>query len=101
MLPDLEREITKIEKKMIKDGRKELVTELRNLTNDQRRERLKQQAILSQEIIDNKNKAAQHPEIRAAKDKIKEHNATYREQKDGCNRISRLLHLLIEDSGKI
>lgn len=98
---DMEKEITKLERKFIKDGRENLVNELRKLTNDQRRERLKAQAILAQEITDNKVKAAQKEDVANAISKVKEHNATYREQSDGCKRIARFLHLLIEDSGKV
>lgn len=98
---DLELELTKLERKLKKDGKESLVKELRGLTNEQRRERLKAQAIHRQEIIDTKALAAQKPDIVNAKGVIREHNATYREQKDNCDRISRFLHLLIEDSGKV
>lgn len=101
MSQDLEKEITKIEKKLVREGRESLIKELRGLTNEQRRERLKQQAILGQEIIDNKAKAADKPEMQEALGKVREHNAMFREQADGCKRISRFLHLLIEDSGKV
>lgn len=98
---DLEKEITKLERKLTKDGRANLVQELRSLTNDQRRERLKQQAILAQEIVDSKDKAAKQPDMAEAISKVKDHNALFREQSDNCKRIARFIHLLIEDSGKV
>lgn len=98
---DVEKEITKLEKKFVRDGRESLVRELRNLPNDQKRERLKQQAILMQEIIDNKAKAAGETKTKSAIDQVKEHNSMFREQMDGAKRISRLIYLLIEESGKI
>lgn len=105
---DLEKEITKLEKKFVKDGRTELVQELRNLTNDQRRERLKLQAIVMQEIIDSKAKAERDLELkvpvrslREAISTVKEHNSLFREQMDAAKRLSRFIHLLIEDSGKV
>lgn len=105
---DLEKEITKLEKKFIRDGRESLVQELRNLTNDQRRDRLKQQAILMQEIIDNKAKAERELELkipvnslREAISTVKEHHSLFREQTDAAKRLSRFIHLLIEDSGKV
>lgn len=101
MSVDAEKEIVKLERKLIREGRENLVQELRKLSNDQRRDRLKQQAILAQEIIDNKAKAAEVEETAAAISAVREHVATYREQSDCCKRISRFLHLLIEDSGKI
>jgi hypothetical protein len=98
---DLEKEITKLERKFNRDGRESLVKELRGLTNDQRRERLKQQAILAQEITDNKDKASRVPETAEAISKVRDHNSLFREQSDNCKRIARFIHLLIEDSGKI
>lgn len=105
---DLEKEITKLEKKFIRDGRESLVRELRSLTNEQRRDRLKQQAILMQEIADNKAKAEQELElkipVRSLKEAIstvKEHNSLFREQVDAAKRLSRFIHLLIQDSNKV
>jgi hypothetical protein len=98
---DLEKELTKLEKYMKKQGREELVRELRNLDNEERRQRLMKQAVLEQEIADTKIKESEKPEIIEAKDTIKEFNATYREQLQMSKKISRLIHLLIEDSGKV
>lgn len=108
MTEDSEKEILKLEKKFVRDGRESLVRELRSLTNEQRRDRLKQQAILMQEIIDNKAKAERELELkipvkslREAISTVKDHNSLFREQTDAAKRLSRFLHLLIEDSGKI
>jgi hypothetical protein len=98
---DKDKEIIQIEKKLVREGRENLVRELRSLSNEQRRDRLKQQAILGQEIIDNKAKASEKADMAEAISKVREHNATYREQADGCKRISRFVHLLIDESGKI
>lgn len=105
---DLVKEITKIEKKFIRDGRESLVRELRNLSNEQRRDRLKAQAILMQEIIDSKAKAERELELklpvnslREAISTVKEHNSLFREQTDAAKRLSRFIHLLIEESGKV
>lgn len=105
---DLEKEITKLEKKYTRDGRLEFIRELRSLTNEQRRDRLKQQAILMQEIIDNKAKAEQELELkvpvkslREAISTVKDHNSLFREQADAAKRLSRYIHLLIEESGKV
>lgn len=104
---DLEKEITKLERKYTKDGRLEFIKELRSLTNDQRRDRLKQQSILMQEIIDNKSKAEQELELkipvrslREAIATVKDHNSLFREQMDSAKRLSRYIHLLIQESGK-
>mgnify|MGYP000853856142 FL=1 len=101
MLPDLEKEITKLERYFKRNGRDELVTELLNMSNDKRRERLMKQAILEQEITDTKKKAEEKEPVANAKAVIREHNATFSEQTRYSRKISRFLHLLIEDSGKV
>ncbi len=98
---DLEKEITKLEKFLVKQGRQTLIQELRSLDNDDRRQRLMKQAIHEQEIADTKEKEAQKENIMQAKAVIKEFNATYWEQLQMSKKISRFLHLLNEDSGKV
>lgn len=98
---DLEKEITKLEKYLLKNGRENLVKELRGLSNEQRRDRMKSQAILEQELTDLKAKAADKDPVKTARGVIQEHNRTYSEQKRMSQKISRFVHLLIEDSGKV
>lgn len=98
---DLEKELTKLEKFLVKNNRQELISQLRSLNNDDRRERLKGQAIAEQEIMDTKEKEAEKEEIVNAKAILKEFNATYREQLQANRKIARFIHLLIEDSGKV
>jgi hypothetical protein len=100
MIPDLEKEITKLEKYFKKNGREELLNELRNLDNASRRKRIMDQAILEQEITDTKKKNAEKDPVKSALSVIKEHNRMFSEQKRVSQKLSRLLHLLIEDSGK-
>ena len=97
---DLEKEIVKLERYLIKQGRENLVQELRKLDNDDRRQRLMKQAVLEQEIMDTKAKEADKDPVSKAKAIVREHNATYNEQKRMSQKISRFIHLLIEDSGK-
>lgn len=94
---DLEKEMTKLERYLIRQGRNDLVQTLRTLDNDERRNRLMQQAVLEQEIQDTKEK---DHKLRQAKDLARELNATYTEQTRMSRKISRFIHLLIEDSGK-
>jgi hypothetical protein len=98
MALDLEKEITKLEKYFVKNGRQEFVQELRSLDNDQRRDRLMKQAVHEQEIMDAK---ANDKELQAAKDLAKDLGAVYNENLRTNKKISRLIHLLIEDSGKV
>jgi hypothetical protein len=97
---NLETELTKLEKFLVKQGRPELILELRALGNDDRRQRLMKQAVLEQEIFDTKDKESQKPQIQEAKTIIKEFNALYSEQLKMTRKIARFIHLLIEDSGK-
>lgn len=94
-------ELMKLEKWLVKNGRQELTQELRGLDNDDLRQRLMKQAVLAQEIMDTKDKASKKADIVQAKNTLREHNAMYREQTTWNNKISRFIHLLIEDSGKI
>jgi hypothetical protein len=95
---DLEKEITKLERYLNRQGRTDLVQELRNLDNDDRRQRLMQQAVLEQEIQDTKEK---DEELKKAKAIARDMNATYNEQTRMSRKISRFIHLLIEESGKL
>lgn len=96
-----EKEIIKLERYLKKHARDELVSQLRSLDNDALRQRLMKQAVHEQEIMDTKAKAADQDPVKSAKALVKEHNATFNEQKRMSQKISRFIHLLIEDSGKI
>jgi hypothetical protein len=95
---DLEKEITKLERYLIKQGRAKFVQELRSLDNDTRRDRLMKQAVHEQEIMDTRNK---DEKLQAAKENARFQAATYNEQLRMNKKISRFIHLLIEDSGKV
>ena len=95
---DLEKEITKLERYLIKQGRDELVKELQNLDNDERRQRLIKQAVYEQEIMDAK---ASDQDLQAAKDKARALGSVYNENLRMNKKISRYIHLKIEDSGKV
>lgn len=95
---DLEKEKTKLERYLKKQGRNELITELEGLDNDQRRDRLMKQAVHEQEIMDAK---ANDRELNAAKEKARDLGAVYNENLRMNKKISRFIHLLIEDSGKV
>ncbi len=92
-----EKEIIKLEKYLRKQGREELVQELRACDNDQKRVRLMNQAVHEQEILDTK---AKDQELLDAKASVRALGASYNEQSRMCKKISRFIHLLIEDSGK-
>lgn len=93
-----ELERTKLEKYLIKNGRKNLIEELRGLDNDGRRQKLMKQAVYEQEIIDSK---AADGDLKRAKDEARDLAAVYNENLRMNKKISRFIHLLIEDSGKV
>lgn len=95
---DLEKELTKLEKYLTRQGRTDLINDLRNLDNDERRQRLMKQAVYEQEIMDAK---AKDEGLKAAKTVAKDLGAVYNENLRMNKKISRLIHLMIEDSGKI
>lgn len=95
---DLEKEITKLERYLIKEGKENLIRELRDLDNDDRRQRLMKQAVYEQEVQDTKNNDEVLKKARAA---ANFENSKYTEQVRMSRKISRFIHLLIEDSGKV
>lgn len=98
MALDLEKEITKFERYLVKQGREDLVKELRDLDNDTRRQRLMKQAVYEQEIMDAK---ANDKGLRDAKEEARSLGSVYNENLRMNKKISRFIHLLIEDSGKV
>lgn len=95
---DLEKELTKLERYLKKQGREELVKELRTLDNDDRRQRLMKQAVYEQEIMDAK---ANDRKLQAAKEEARDLGAVYNENLRMNKKISRFIHLLVEESGKV
>lgn len=95
---DLEKEITKLERYLLKQGREEFVKEIRGLNNDDRRDRLMKQAVYEQEIMDAK---ANDKKLQAAKDEARSLGSVYSENLRMNKKIARFIHLLIEDSGKV
>lgn len=92
----LEKEITKLERYFVKNGRHELVAELRRSNREQLHERIKKQAIHLQEIADAK---ANDEKLKAARADVSDLSAPYNDSKTMCNRISRLIHLIVQEQG--
>lgn len=98
MSQDLELERTKLEKYLVKNGRLNLVQELRGLDNDSRRQKLMKQAVYEQEIMDAK---ANDEDLQLAKSRARDLSSVYNENLRMNKKISRFIHLIIEDSGKV
>jgi hypothetical protein len=96
MTPDLEKEVTKLEKYLIRNGRSELVVELRRLDLEQLKKRIQDQAIYKQESITARQK---DEGLSEAKAKAKEMAAPYNESIRMNDKISRFISLLMGESG--
>lgn len=96
MTEDLEKEATKLEKYLIRNGRSELVLELRRLNLEQLKKRIQDQAIFKQESITARQK---DEGLKNAKDQARELAAPYNESIRMNDKISRFISLLMEDSG--
>jgi hypothetical protein len=93
---DNELELTKLEKYFRKEGRYTLVEELRRLSREELGTRLQGQAKHLQDIIDTK---AKDEKLKAAKEDVREYSETYNRQKRMCDKISRLIHLIVQEQG--
>lgn len=91
---DNEKERTKLEKYLIRQGRQNLIEELRNLGTDKLKEKLLAQALYKQETIDAKNN---DEKLKAAKDTAKEQAAPYNESIRMNDKISRYINALMKD----
>lgn len=91
---ELEKEMTKLEKYLKKQGRNELVQELHGLKSDQLKSRLLGQAMHYQEIMDTK---AIDEKLTDALELVKSLRASYNEQLRMNKKISRFISLLLKD----
>ena len=95
MTEDQEKESTKLEKYLIRQGRQELVLELRQASKDLLKKKIQDQAIYKQETIS----ARQADEgLKEAKAKAREMAAPYNESIRMNEKLSRFISLLMEDA---
>lgn len=91
---DQEKEVTKLEKALIKDGRKAFVQEMRHSSILQLEAKLLSLAKHSQEITNTKNRDG---ELLAAKQRKSELEAPYREQATYNQKLARFVSLVLKD----
>ncbi len=93
---DLEKEITKLEKYLIKEDRKEFILEMRRGTPQTRDAKLLSLAKHKQEIV---NTMAKDEELKTINSKRSELQAPYNEQKRMNDKLSRFVHLIAKEEG--
>lgn len=91
---DQEKEVTKLEKALIKDGREDFVLEMRRADISQLETKLLGLAKHSQEITNTKNR---DEELLAAKQRKSELEAPYREQTNYNKKLARFVSLVLKD----
>ncbi len=96
MTEDLEKEMTKLEKYLIKEGRKDFVIEMRQSDSPKRESKLLGLAKHKQELITLMSKDVA---LKTAKEIVKGLKAPYNEQKRMNDKLSRFVHLLSEEEG--
>lgn len=91
---DLEKEVTKLERYLIRNGRETLVREIRALNPEQLKKKMQEYAMYRQELIDFK---ANDKDLREAKKKVSELNAPHNENIRANDKITRFVSLVIKD----
>lgn len=94
----LEKETTKLEKFLKKEGRQDFIDEMRAATPDQLEAKLLGLAKHAQEITNTRDS---DEELRAAKERAKSLGATYREQKKMNDKLARFVALMMQEQGVI
>lgn len=92
---ELVKEVTKLEKYLIREGREELVQELRRMGSDELKNKLKEYALYKQDLLDFK---ANDKKLQDAKELVKELNAPHNENIRMNDKISRFIGLVIKDN---
>ena len=91
-----EKEVTKLERYLKRNGSPNLVEDLRRLSLEQLKKRMQDQAIHKQDTITEKQN---DEKLNKLKDQVREMNATYNEQIRMNDKISRFVSLLMKDLG--
>lgn len=94
MSESLEKETTKLEKYLVKEGRKDFIDEIRAASPEQLDAKLLGLAKHDQEINNTKAKDA---DLQAAKDKAKELGAVYRDQLRMNKKLTRFVALVMKE----
>lgn len=92
---ELVKESTKLEKYLLKQGRKDLVHDLRKLNPEELKQRLLKQTLYKQEILDSREN---NDTLRKLKESVKLENAPYAENIRMTDKIARYINLLLKEN---
>lgn len=96
--PTLEKEMTTLEKYLVREGRKDFIDEIRAASPETLDSKLLGLAKHREEIANTK---ANDGELRRAKEKAKDLGAVYRDQLKMNNKLARFVALIMEEQGII
>ena len=88
------KEVTKLEKYLIRQKDSQFVKDLRALTKDQLKKKMQDQAIYRQETVTAK---MEDEELKSLKEKVKDLQAPYNDSLKMNDKISRFVSLLLKD----
>lgn len=88
------KEVTKLEKYLIRQRDSQFVKDLRALTKDQLKKKMQEQAIYRQETVTAKQ---EDEELKTLKEKVKDLQAPYNDALKMNDKISRFVSLLLKD----
>lgn len=94
---ELEKELTKVEKYLLRQGRVDLMNELKNLKPEELKNRLLKQALHHEEILDAKSSDT---ELQDTKDKVRDLQGPYNDSLRMNKKISRYINLLLKDKSE-
>lgn len=92
----LEKELTNLERYLIREGRKEFVDEIRKSDPSAREAKLLSLAKHRQQIV---TTMSEDSELKSARDNAKTLAAPYNEQKRMNDKLCRFIHLINKDEG--
>lgn len=91
---EMVKEATKLERYLVRQGRQELVNELRMLNPDELKQRILKQALHREETLDAK---ANDQALRNAKHEVKDLQAPYSDSLRMNAKIARFINLLLKE----
>ncbi len=92
---ELVKEVTKLEKYLIREGREELVRELRRMGSEDLKKKLQEYAVYRQDLFDFR---ANDKDLQDAKELVKKLNAPHNENIRMNDKISRFIGLVLKDN---
>lgn len=94
---NLEKEITKLEKYLLRQGRQDFLVDMKKSTKEEREAKLLSLTQHKQELL---TTMANDDELNSLKEKVKFARSVYTDQTKMNDKLSRFIHLLMKDEGE-